>query len=156
MIGKASVLLTCSLLAFNIAPTHGVVHEIRPAVSENISFFDYVVKKRVQETLKHNRKPENIRRYTLSLMKDYGWGSGQYSCLYSLWMKESHWHWYSSNKYSGAYGIPQATPGRKMRHAGADWKTNPFTQIRWGLSYIKRNHGSPCLAWKHSEANNWY
>jgi hypothetical protein len=73
-----------------------------------------------------------------------------------LWKKESNWHWYSHNKSSGAHGIPQAVPGWKMRHAGADWKTNPFTQIKWGLSYIKRNHGSPCLAWKHSEENNWY
>jgi hypothetical protein len=156
MIGKFCVLLTCSFLAFNTAPTHGVVHEIRPAVSNKINFFDYVIKKQSQETLKHHRKPENIKAYTLSSIKKYGWNSTQYSCLYSLWKKESNWHWYSYNKSSGAYGIPQATPGRKMRDAGKDWKTNPFTQIKWGLSYIKRNHGTPCNAWQHSKVHNWY
>lgn len=106
------------------------------------------------------RQKSNIRIFTLGEIKKYGWGMNQYSCLYKLWKKESNWRWNSYNKSSGAYGIPQATPGNKMRHewagGGKDWKTNPRTQITWGLSYIKRNHGSPCIAWQHSVEDNWY
>ena len=57
---------------------------------------------------------------------------------------------------SGAYGIPQALPGSKMASAGADWQTNPATQIAWGLGYIAGRYGTPCGAWDHSESNGWY
>jgi hypothetical protein len=84
-----------------------------------------------------------------------GW-SGQWSCLNSLWQKESGWNHRARNPRSGAYGIPQALPGRKMSSAGADWATNPRTQIRWGLSYIAGAYGTPCAAWAHSQATGWY
>ena len=57
---------------------------------------------------------------------------------------------------SGAYGIPQALPGSKMASAGADWQTNPATQIKWGLGYIKAIYGNPCSAWAFEEANGYY
>jgi len=85
-----------------------------------------------------------------------GWGSDQYDCLVSLWQKESSWNVYASNRSSGAYGIPQALPGSKMGSVGADWQTNPATQITWGLNYIGGRYGNPCGAWAHSVANNWY
>ncbi|MDT0156680.1 phospholipase [Microbacterium sp. ARD32] len=85
----------------------------------------------------------------------YGWGGGQFSCLSSLWQKESGWNYQAYNP-SGATGIPQALPGGKMASAGADWKTNAATQISWGLDYIKRAYGTPCGAWAHSRAVNWY
>ena len=53
----------------------------------------------------------------------------------NLWTKESGWNHKSSNGSSGAYGIPQSLPGRKMASHGKDWRTNPETQIRWGLSF---------------------
>ena len=43
-----------------------------------------------------------------------------------------------------------------MATAGADWATNPATQIEWGLGYIADRYGSPCGAWGHSQANGWY
>ena len=87
----------------------------------------------------------------------YGWRSAaQYTCLVNLWTRESHWNYRSHNKSSGAHGIPQALPGSKMRVAGADWMTNPVTQIRWGLGYIKGRYGSPCGAWAHFRSHNWY
>lgn len=85
----------------------------------------------------------------------YGWGSDQFACLDSLWTKESGWNPTAANP-SGAYGIPQALPGNKMATAGADWATNPATQIAWGLSYISSVYGTPCAAWGHSQAKNWY
>ena len=85
-----------------------------------------------------------------------GWSESQWSCLDSLWMRESGWNTYASNGGSGAYGIPQALPGSKMATYGADWRTNPITQIRWGLWYIGATYGSPCNALAHSNAYGYY
>lgn len=84
-----------------------------------------------------------------------GWGEDHYSCLVALWNRESHWNVYAYNP-SGAYGIPQALPGGKMASAGADWQTNPTTQITWGLGYITGRYGTPCGAWAASQAKGWY
>jgi hypothetical protein len=86
----------------------------------------------------------------------YGWGSDQFSCLSSLWTKESGWNYQAYNADGGATGIPQALPGSKMASAGSDWQTNAATQIAWGLDYISRGYGTPCSAWSHSQAMNWY
>jgi hypothetical protein len=86
----------------------------------------------------------------------YGWGDSQFSCLVSLWNKESGWSYTAYNAGGGATGIPQALPGSKMASAGSDWKTNATTQIAWGLRYIKGSYGTPCAAWSHSRAMNWY
>ncbi|MCO7203980.1 hypothetical protein NH287_10815 [Microbacterium sp. CnD16-F] len=91
-----------------------------------------------------------------SMLGNYGWGDDQFSCLVSLWNKESNWNYQAYNSSSGAYGIPQALPGSKMGSAGSDWKTNPATQIAWGLGYIDGRYGSPCGAWGHSQSNGWY
>jgi len=84
-----------------------------------------------------------------------GWGGDQFSCLVSLWTKESGWRTDAANP-SGAYGIPQALPGSKMSSAGADWQTSATTQISWGLDYIAGVYGTPCAAWGHSQATDWY
>lgn len=86
----------------------------------------------------------------------YGWGADQFSCLQSLWTKESGWNYQAYNANGGATGIPQALPGNKMASAGADWQTNAVTQISWGLGYIDAVYGSPCSAWGHSQATDWY
>lgn len=85
-----------------------------------------------------------------------GWTGSQWECLYSLWQKESRWLVTADNPTSSAYGIPQALPGSKMSSAGADWATNPATQVTWGIGYIEDVYGSPCAAWGHSQAHNWY
>ncbi|MGW8567928.1 aggregation-promoting factor C-terminal-like domain-containing protein [Isoptericola sp. NPDC055881] len=85
-----------------------------------------------------------------------GWSGSEWTCLESLWTKESGWSASASNPSSGAYGIPQALPGSKMVSAGSDWQTNPATQIEWGLGYIADVYGTPCGAWGHSESVGWY
>jgi len=90
------------------------------------------------------------------MLGSFGWSSSQFSCLQPLWNGESGWNVSASNPSSGAYGIPQALPGSKMASAGADWMTNPATQIRWGLGYIQSVYGSPCGAWSHEQAYGWY
>jgi hypothetical protein len=90
------------------------------------------------------------------LMGQFGFGPDQFGCLDSLWTRESGWNPSADNPSSSAYGIPQALPGSKMASAGADWATNPATQIKWGLGYIQDRYGSPCGAWAHSESAGFY
>lgn len=101
--------------------------------------------------------PEGAKATARQMMADkYGWGDDQFSCLNSLWTKESGWNYQAYNASGGATGIPQALPGSKMASAGSDWQTNAATQIAWGLEYISSVYGAPCSAWGHSQASNWY
>lgn len=77
----------------------------------------------------------------------YGWGADQFSCLDKLWEKESGWNPYAENSSSGAYGIPQSYPGDKMGTVAPDWRTNPVTQMTWGMDYIQAVYSTPCAAW---------
>ncbi|MEU5000793.1 transglycosylase SLT domain-containing protein [Streptomyces sp. NPDC021622] len=80
----------------------------------------------------------------------------QFQCFSNIVDHESTWNYQASNPSSGAYGLVQALPGSKMASAGADWQTNPATQIKWGLNYMNDRYGSPCGAWDFWQANNWY
>ena len=100
--------------------------------------------------------PGTAQAIALNLSSARGWDDGEFNCLVALWSKESGWNHFALNPSSGAYGIPQALPGDKMASAGADWATNPETQIVWGLGYIEARYGSPCKAWGHSQQKNWY
>ena len=97
--------------------------------------------------------PKSVAR---AMLADYGWGDDQFSCLDSLWRRESNWNYRAENPSSGAYGIPQALSGDKMASAGSDWRTNPATQIEWGVGYISDVYGTPCGAWEHSQSVGWY
>jgi hypothetical protein len=116
----------------------------------------------LQRTMHLHRRHRLSRRQqnkliAMGMMARHGWKQNrEFPCLERLWIRESGWNHRASNGYSGAYGIPQALPGSKMRTAGADWRTNPETQIKWGLRYIKYRYGSPCHAWAHSLATGWY
>ncbi|MEH0818968.1 MULTISPECIES: lytic transglycosylase domain-containing protein [unclassified Micromonospora] len=96
------------------------------------------------------------REIGCALLLDAGFGIDQMPCLDKLWTKESGWNHKASNPSSGAYGIPQALPGSKMGSVADDWRTNPATQIKWGLGYIKGRYGDPCGAWSHSQSVGWY
>jgi hypothetical protein len=103
---------------------------------------------------------ENARRDPRSaaraLLGDFGFAASQFSCLDRLWTRESNWTYTATNRSSGAYGIPQALPGSKMATVGTDYRTNPVTQIKWGLGYIRQVYGTPCGAWAHSQSTGWY
>jgi hypothetical protein len=103
------------------------------------------------------RTPKGAREVAKELMDEkYGWGKKQYACLDDLWIKESNWNYRASNKRTGAHGIPQALPATKMDSAGTDWRTNPVTQISWGLRYIDVRYETPCKAWAKFKRSNWY
>jgi hypothetical protein len=94
--------------------------------------------------------------YAVNRFLGYGWSAGQWPCLNSLWIRESNWNELARNPSSGAYGIPQALPPEKMAVEGADYLTNPYTQIRWGQNYIRTRYGDPCAAWDFWLRHHWY
>jgi hypothetical protein len=99
--------------------------------------------------------PGTAQSIAYGLLASFGFSTSQFGCLQDLWQRESGWS-YDAENPSGAYGIPQSLPGSKMAAAGADWETDPRTQIIWGLGYIKNVYGSPCAAWDFELANNYY
>jgi hypothetical protein len=100
-------------------------------------------------TLAAPADPTSAQATAKGMLSSFGFGQDQWSCLFSLWERESTWNVYAENASSGAYGIPQSLPGSKMAAAGADWQTDAATQIRWGLGYIKAIYGTPCGAWQN-------
>jgi hypothetical protein len=100
--------------------------------------------------------PGTAQSIAYNLLGGFGFSTSQFGCLQDLWNRESGWSYDAENPTSGAYGIPQALPGSKMATAGADWQTDPRTQIEWGLGYIKDVYGSPCAAWDSELANGSY
>lgn len=100
--------------------------------------------------------PGTNRALGYQLLLDFGFPPAQWKYLDALWHRESGWNHLAENPSSGAYGIPQSLPATKMAVVGPDWRTNPETQIRWGLAYIAARYGSPEAAWAHSERVGWY
>jgi hypothetical protein len=99
--------------------------------------------------------PGTLRALGQKMAAARGWSGVQWQCLDNVWTHESGWSWAAENP-SGAYGIPQASPGSKMASAGADWRANPATQITWGFSYIANAYGTPCAAWSFWQQHYWY
>lgn len=100
--------------------------------------------------------PAAAQAFARSYLAGKGLGEAEFQCLVTLWNHESGWNFQASNSSSGAYGIPQSLPGSKMASAGADWQTNPQTQIIWGLGYINGRYGSPCGAVASWNIKGWY
>jgi len=139
-------------------PTHSWTHA-RSAVVLKKKRSNRKAKRHVAQLKAPARK--GTKRYSKWYAKSYqkaryGWRKKQKRALVKLWNRESGWSHRASNGSSGAYGIPQSLPGRKMAAHGSDWRTNPETQIRWGLSYINGRYGKPTKAWNHFKARNWY
>ena len=103
------------------------------------------------------RIPDGARLIAKDMvLNQYGWSNSQFSCQDKLWTKESNWRYQARNKTSGAHGIAQALPATKMEVIGTDWRTNPLTQITWGLKYISERYETPCKALKKFNRSRWY
>jgi hypothetical protein len=167
-----------AVLAFAYLPTsHNQTSANAP---QNVASQDRVIraselatykKESNKEKTRSDTKPSrsrNTSKYSSSKVKanqafaksymesKYSWGKSQHSCLVNLWNRESGWRHTAANPTSSAYGIPQSLPGNKMASAGADWRTNPETQIKWGLKYIKHRYDTPCGAWSAFKKKGWY
>lgn len=110
----------------------------------------------VDAQLSQDSSIAEIQQYAHDKVIAMGWTEQDFQNLVLLWNRESGWRWNADNPTSDAYGIPQALPGSKMASAGADWATNPKTQVDWGLQYIQQRYGNPTAAWSHSQATGWY
>jgi hypothetical protein len=90
----------------------------------------------------------NYKLYAHSRVGDFK----QFICLEKAWTQESNWNPKAVGNKQGSkrvYGIPQIK-NEKVR--GLD----PYTQIDWGLRYIKhRYQGDSCLMLKHLRKHNW-
>ena len=103
------------------------------------------------------RTPLGAKKVAKSiLLNEYGFSEKEYKCLNTLWTKESHWNYKARNKNSGAHGIAQALPASKMNVVSTDWRTNPVTQIRWGLRYISIRYETPCKALAKHKRSSYY
>ena len=71
----------------------------------------------------------------------------QYQCLVHLWTKESNWNPAARN--GSHYGIPQL---KNVKVRAQD----PYTQIDWGIRYIKSRYSTPCKAWAFFKANGYH
>ena len=111
----------------------------------------------ISQQVEMARTSVGAKKVAKSIMfTEYAWGADQFTCLNRLWTKESHWNYRSHNKRSGAHGIPQALPATRMDSISTDWRTNPVTQIRWGLRYIEARYTSPCGAWAKFKRSRYY
>ncbi|MET9878688.1 aggregation-promoting factor C-terminal-like domain-containing protein [Actinacidiphila glaucinigra] len=133
---------------------------------------DASARKKAEEKAEADRKAKEASRaaeraalvvkasYTVAEVQAMAQGivgdASQYQCFSNIVTRESGWNYTATNASSGAYGLVQALPGTKMASAGADWRTNPGTQIKWGLNYMNSRYGSPCGAWSFWQANHWY
>ncbi|MER5868804.1 transglycosylase SLT domain-containing protein [Streptomyces sp. NPDC002044] len=96
--------------------------------------------------------PMNAKAVAQQMIKD----PAQFAAFNNIVSRESGWNHTATNSSSGAYGLVQALPASKMSSAGSDWKTNPATQIKWGLDYMNSRYGSPVGAWNFWQSHHWY
>lgn len=102
------------------------------------------------------KTPDGARQVAAALLESYDWNKTQMACLDKLWTSESHWNFRAHNYRSGAQGIAQALPPTKMEIISTDWRHNPVTQIKWGLSYIQSRYGTPCAAYAKKRRSGYY
>jgi hypothetical protein len=111
----------------------------------------------ISQQVEMAREMMGAKKVAKSIMStEFAWGDDQYACLNKLWTKESHWNYKAHNYRSGAHGIAQALPAVKMEVISTDWRTNPVTQIRWGLRYISMRYEDPCGAWAKWRSHRYY
>jgi len=138
------------------APLVPLPREVPPVVTPTV-----VSRASTRPAIASPRRPSTVAAYKSwargYMARTYRWTSPeQFTCLDNLWIHESQWNPRARNPSSGALGIPQALPAWKMSAAGSDWRTNPVTQMAWGLGYIKTRYGNPCSAWSQYQQKNWY
>jgi len=105
----------------------------------------------------HQRHREAMRSFKAERSRTLSQSTSVDSCLAKLIEREgSGGDPHATNPDTGAYGLPQALPGDKMASAGADWRDNPATQIRWMIGYVNGRYGGSCAALAHSYAYGWY
>jgi hypothetical protein len=132
----ASTILTCSLVV-GLHAEKQIVHLFS------------VVKHEIKQIL-------TPKTYAKSLVLKAGLSLREWGCFSEVIYRESRWNYLAVNHRSGAYGLAQAMPADKMEVTGRDYLTNPQTQIKWALRYMKSRYGTPCGALRFHNTFNWY
>lgn len=142
-------------------PSSSAVSERRKALAdqqrERETAAEKILQRQIEEQGYDPRTADTPREIGRQIAANkFGWTGAQWTCYDKLIVSESNWDPYATNPSSGAYGIPQSLPASKMASEGADWRTNPATQITWGLKYVRQSYGTPCSAWSFKQGHNWY
>jgi len=154
--GDATALASAATPLDSAAALYGSISLASTSVGAMFSS-DLALVSSISASVEMARTPEGAQQVAeIILTEEYGFGESQFACLDSLWTKESHWNYKAHNYRSGAHGIAQALPAEKMSVVGTDWRTNPVTQIRWGIRYITMRYDTPCKAWSFFKSRNYY
>ena len=154
--GDATALAAAANPLDSAAALYGSINLASTSVGAMFSS-DLALVSSISASVEMARTPDGAKQVAeIILSEEYGFGESQFLCLDSLWTKESHWNYKAHNYRSGAHGIAQALPAEKMSVVGTDWRTNPVTQIRWGIRYITMRYDTPCKAWSYFKARNYY
>lgn len=89
-------------------------------------------------------------------MRAAGIGDADFGYVDYIISHESGWDYHAVNRSSGAYGLPQSLPAGKLASAGADWRDNPVTQLRWANNYAVGRYGSWGGAYRFWVTNHWW
>jgi hypothetical protein len=154
--GDATALASAATPIDSAAALYGSISLASTSVGAVFSS-DLALVSSISASVEMARTPEGAKEVAeIILTEEYGFGESQFACLDSLWTRESHWNYKAHNYRSGAHGIAQALPAEKMSVVGTDWRTNPVTQIRWGIRYITMRYDTPCKAWSFFKSRNYY
>lgn len=89
-------------------------------------------------------------------MQQAGIDPKDYAAVDYILFHESGWNYKAVNSSSGAYGLCQALPGNKMASAGADWETNPITQLKWCNEYAEDRYKGWAMAMEEWQIKHWW
>lgn len=154
--GDATALASAANPIDSAAALYGSINLASTSVGAMFSS-DLALVSSISASVEMARTPDGAKAVAeIILSEEYGFNEAQFACLDSLWTRESHWNYKAHNYRSGAHGIAQALPAEKMSVVGTDWRTNPVTQIRWGIRYITMRYDTPCKAWSYFKARNYY
>ena len=154
--GDATALASAANPLDSAAALYGSISLASTSVGAMFSS-DLALVSSISASVEMARTPDGAKQVAeIILSEEYGFGESQFACLDSLWTRESHWNYKAHNYRSGAHGIAQALPAEKMSVVGTDWRTNPVTQIRWGIRYITMRYDTPCKAWSFFKSRNYY
>ena len=154
--GDATALASAANPLDSAAALYGSISLASTSVGAMFSS-DLALVSSISASVEMARTPDGAKQVAeIILTEEYGFNEAQFACLDSLWTRESHWNYKAHNYRSGAHGIAQALPAEKMSVVGTDWRTNPVTQIRWGIRYITMRYDTPCKAWSFFKSRNYY
>ena len=100
--------------------------------------------------------PVELPKSKTDLMNLAGIQASDQAAVDYIVQKESSWNHLAVNRSSGATGLCQSLPASKMASAGADYMTNPVTQLKWCASYANTRYGSWWSAHAFWLANTWW